>query len=191
MKRLILSFIAVVFVQMFCVANNVFKPDSTKIEYQVHGNDTLVIEKFKSLYACGLKQYINNSPVNYNNADFDVIHAEKNEYIKHNASTIIQDILASYEKEQCKEMLKALLNEKNNIICYIRLRINIEGKIVCVEFMYIPSLSPFMTYEDVKRNTEIIIKRKPEPFLVEYGIELSPWITISIHKNTFYKFIEE
>ncbi len=57
--------------------------------------------------------------------------------------------------------------------------------------MYIPSLSPFMTYEDVKRNTEIIIKRKPEPFLVEYGIELSPWITISIHKNTFYKFIEE
>ena len=45
MKRLILSFIAVVFVQMFCVANNVFNTDSTKIEYQVHGNDTLVIEK--------------------------------------------------------------------------------------------------------------------------------------------------
>ena len=43
MKRFILSFIAVVFVQMFCVANNVFNTDSTKIEYQVHGNDTLVL----------------------------------------------------------------------------------------------------------------------------------------------------
>ncbi|MBO7192734.1 MAG: hypothetical protein J6V47_00445 [Bacteroidaceae bacterium] len=191
MKKIVITLFIIACMQTFCYAANENKPDSTKIEYQVHGNDTLVIEKFNRLYACGLKQYINNSRVNYNNADYDVIHAEKNEYIKHNASTIIQDILASYEKEQCKEMLKALLNEKNNIICYIRLRINIEGKIVCVEFMYIPSLSPFMTYEDVKRNTEIIIKRKPEPFLVEYGIELSPWITISIHKNTFYKFIEE
>ena len=191
MKRFVITFFIIACVQTFCYAANENKPDSTKIEYQVHGNDTLVIEKFNRLYACGLKQYINNSRVNYNNADYDVIHEEKNEYLKHNSSAIIQDVLAGYKKEQCKEMLKALLNEKNNIICYIRLRINIEGKIVCVEFMYIPSLSPFMTYEDVKRNTEIIIKRKPEPFLVEYGIELSPWITISIHKNTFYKFIEE
>ena len=191
MKRLILSFIAVVFVQMFCVANNAFNMDSTKIEYQVHGNDTLVIEKFNRLYACGLKQYINNSRTNYNNADYDVIHEEKNEYIKHNASTIIQDILTGYEKEQCKEMLKALSNEENNIIFHIRLRINLKGEITCVEFMYIPSFSPFMTYEDIKRNTEIIIKRKPEPFLVEYGIGLSPWITIPVHVSTLRKFKEE
>lgn len=64
-------------------------------------------------------------------------------------------------------------------------------EIVCVEFMYIPQLSPFMTYEDIKRNTEIIIKRKPEPFLFEYGIELSPWITFPIHKKTLQKLIEE
>ena len=46
-------------------------------------------------------------------------------------------------------------------------------------------------YRAYKMNTEIIIKRKPEPFLREYGIELSPWITIPIHKNTLQKFIEE
>ena len=191
MKRFILSFIAVVFVQMFCVANNVFNTDSTKIEYQVHGNDTLVIEKLNRLYASGLKQYINNSRVNYNNADYDVIHEEKNEYLKHNSSAIIQDILAGYEKEQCKEMLKVLLNEGDNIVCYIRLRINLKGEIACVEFMYIPSLTPFMTYEDIKRNTEIIIKRKPEPFLAEYGIELSPWITFSITSSILQRYLEK
>ena len=191
MKRFILSFIAVVFVQMFCVANNVFNTDSTKIEYQVHGNDTLVIEKLNRLYASGLKQYINNSRVNYNNADYDVIHEEKNEYLKHNSSAIIQDILAGYEKEQCKEMLKVLLNEGDNIVCYIRLRINLKGEITCVEFMYIPSLTPFMTYEDIKRNTEIIIKRKPYPFLVEYGIELSPWITFSITSSILQRYLEK
>ena len=191
MKRLILSFIAVVFVQMFCVANNVFNTDSTKIEYQVHGDDTLVIEKLNRLYACGLKQYINNSRVNYNNADYDVIHEEKNEYLKHNSSAIIQDVLAGYKKEQCMEMLKVLLNEGDNIVCYIRLRINLKGEITCVEFMYIPSLTPFMTYEDVKRNTEIIIKRNPEPFLVEYGIELSPWITFSITTSILQRYLEK
>ena len=191
MKRLILSYIAVFIIQMFCIANNAFNTDGIKIEYQVHCDDTLVVEKLNSLYVCGLKQYINNSRVNYNNADYDVIHEEKNEYIKHNASTIIQDILKGYEKEQREEMLKVLLNEDNNIICYIRLRINLMGEIVCVEFMHVPSFSPFMTYEDVKRSTEIIIKRKTEPFLAEYGIELSPWITIPVHKNILEKFIEE
>ena len=191
MKRLVSSFIAFFYIQMICIANNAFNTDSVKIEYQVHGNDTLVIEKLKSLYACGLKQYINNSRVNYNNADYDVIHEEKNNFLKHNASNIIQDILSGYKKEQRREMLKTLLSEENNIICYIRLKINIKGEITCVEFMFIPSFSPFMTYENIKRNTEIIIKRKPEPFLREYGIELSPWITIPIHKNTLQKFIEE
>ena len=46
MKRFISSFVAVIFIQMFCIANNAIYTDSTKIEYQVHGNDTLVIEKF-------------------------------------------------------------------------------------------------------------------------------------------------
>ena len=100
-------------------------------------------------------------------------------------------MLTGYEKEQCKEMLKALSIEDDNLICDIRLRINLKGEITCVEFMYIPSLSSFMTYEDIKRNTEIIIKRKSEPFLAEYGIELSPWITIPVHKNILEKFIEE
>ena len=44
MKRLIISFIAVFFIQMFCIANNAFNVDSTKIEYQIYGNDTLVIK---------------------------------------------------------------------------------------------------------------------------------------------------
>ena len=88
-------------------------------------------------------------------------------------------------------MLKVLLNEGDNIVCYIRLRINLKGEITCVEFMYIPSLTPFMTYEDVKRNTEIIIKRKPEPFLVEYGIELSPWITFSITSKILQRYLEK
>ena len=81
--------------------------------------------------------------------------------------------------------------DNGSFMGYIRLRINLinglkEG--ICINSTQ--AIFP-LTYEDIKRNTEIIINRKPEPFLVEYGMELSPWITIPIHKNTLHKFVEE
>ena len=85
MKRLILSFIAVVFVQMFCIANNAFNMDSTKIEYQVHGNDTLVIEKIEYMFVSGFKQYIDDKPTDYKNADYDIIEYVSYQGVHQNA----------------------------------------------------------------------------------------------------------
>ena len=58
MKRLITTLFVVACVQTFCYAANENKPDSTKIEYQIFGNDTLVIEKVGYMFVSGFKQYI-------------------------------------------------------------------------------------------------------------------------------------
>jgi hypothetical protein len=102
-----------------------------------------------------------------------------------------KDIIDGYGKERCKEMFALSSKSEKSLNLFVRIRVDSNGVITCVKFMYIPSFSPFMTYEDIKRNTEIIIKRKPEPFLVEYGIGLSPWITIPVHVSTLRKFKEE
>ena len=193
MKRFILSFIAVVFVQMFCVANNVFNTDSTKIEYQVHGNDTLVIEKVGYMFVSGFKQYINDKPADYKNADYDVIEYAGYEYMMKNAATMTKDIIDGYGKERCKKMFALSYNSEKNLNLYVRIRVNLEGFITCVKFMYHDTYAPFMTYEDIKRNTEIILNRAPDacPCLNEYGIELSPWITFSITSRMLQRYLEK
>lgn len=100
------------------------------------------------------------------------------------------EILEGYGKERCKEMLDILSNIDKSYFYFVRMRIDIKGVVKCVEFMYIPQLSPFMTYEDIKRNTEIIINSKPDPCLVEYGIELSPWICFTIRKGNIQEFLK-
>ena len=193
MKRLIISFIAVFFIQMFCIANNAFNVDSTKIEYQIYGNDTLVIEKVGYMFVSGFKQYIDDKPADYKNADYDVIEYAGYEYMKNNAAAMTKDIIDGYGKERSKEMFVLSSKSEINLNLLVRIRVNLEGVITCVKFMYPDSYAPFMTYEDIKRNTEIILSRPsvPYPRLDEYGIELSPWITFSITSKILQRYLEK
>ena len=193
MKRFILSFIAVVFVQMFCVANNVFNTDSTKIEYQVHGNDTLVIEKIEYMFVSGFKQYIDDKPTDYKNADYDIIEYAGYEYMKKNVAAMTKDILGGYGKKRCKEMFALSSKSEKSLKLYVRIRVDLNGVITCVKFMYPNTYAPFMTYEDIKRNTEIILNRPSDPYprLDEFGIELSPWITFSITSKILQRYLEK
>ena len=193
MKRLILSFIAVVFVQMFCVANNAFNTDSTKIEYQVYGNDTLVIEKIEYMFVSGFKQYIDDKPTDYENADYDVIEEVGYEYMKKNVAAMTKDILGGYGKKRCKEMFALSSKSEKSLKLFVRIRVDSNGVITCVKFMYPDSYTPFMTYEDIKRNTEIILNRpsNPYPHFAEYGIALSPWMTFSITSRILQRYLEK
>ena len=191
MKRFVITLFIIACMQTFCYAANENKPDSTKIEYQVHGNDTLVIEKVGYMFVSGFKQYINDKPADYKNADYDVIEYAGYEYMMKNAATMTKDIIDGYGKERCKKMFALSYNSEKKLNLYVRIRVNLEGFITCVKFMYHDTYAPFMTYEDIKRNTEIIIKRKPYPFLVEYGIELSPWITFSITSRMLQRYLEK
>lgn len=186
---LFLSFLCIF--HILCHAEEFNQNDSTKVEYQVYGCDTLITQKFKNLHSCGLKQYFNETLVDFKDIHPDFINSEVNTYLGEQALDIINDVFDGYGKERCKKMLTIFEKAQSAFIFFVRIRINIEGDITCVEFMYIPELSQFMTYEDIKRNTRIIINRKPAPFLAEYGIELSPWITIPVVKKVVQKYLEE
>ncbi len=193
MKRFITTIFVIVCVQTFCYALNENIPDSTKIEYQVYGNDTLVIEKIEYMFVSGFKQYIEDKPTDYKNADYDVIEGGGYEYMKKNVAAMTKDILGGYGKERCKEMFVLSSKSEINLNLLVRIRVNLEGVITCVKFMYPDSYSPFMTYEDIKRNTEIILNRpsNPYPILAEYGIELSPWMTFSITSRILQRYLEK
>lgn len=191
MKRFILFLSLLCIFHILCHAEEYNQNDSTKVEYQVYGCDTLVTEDHETLFTRGLKQYSNDSRTNFKETHPDFINSEVDTYLGEQALDIINDVFDGYGKERCKEMLRIFEKTQRPFMFYVSIRINIEGDITCVEFMYIPELSQFMTYEDIKRNTRIIINRKPAPFLAEYGIELSPWITIPVVKKVVHKYLEE
>ena len=193
MKRFVITLSIIVCLQTFCYATNENKPDSTKIEYQIFGNDTLVIEKVGYMFVSGFKQYIDDKPTDYKNADYDVIEYAGYEYMMKNAVAMTKDIIDGYGKERCKEMFALSYNSEKNLNLYVRIRVNLEGFITCVKFMYPDSYAPFMTYEDIKRNTEIILNRpsNPYPHLAEYGITLSPWMTFLITPRILQRYLEK
>ena len=193
MKRFLTTIFVIVCVQTFCYALNENIPDSTKIEYQVHGNDTLVIEKIEYMFVSGFKQYIDDKPVDYKNADYDIIEYAGYEYMKKNASTMTKDIIDGYGKKRCKEMFELSSKSEKSLKLYVRIRVDSNGVITCVKFMYPNTYAPFMTYEDIKRNTEIILNRPSDPYprLDEFGIELSPWMTFSITSRILQRYLEK
>lgn len=190
MKQIIFIISAFIFLQTTKIVAQENKADNIIVEYQICKNDTLITRDYQTIFARGLKQYIDDSPVDYKNAHYDLIVCETTEYLKRNAIRMRCEILEGYGKERCKEMLDILSNIDKSYFYFVRMRIDIKGVVKCVEFMYIPQLSPFMTYEDIKRNTEIIINSKPDPCLVEYGIELSPWICFTIRKGNIQEFLK-
>ena len=193
MKRFLTTIFVIVCVQTFCYALNENIPDSTKIEYQVHGNDTLVIEKIEYMFVSGFKQYIDDKPTDYKNADYDIIEYAGYEYMKKNVAAMTKDILGGYGKKRCKEMFALSSKSEKSLKLYVRIRVDLNGVITCVKFMYPNTYAPFMTYEDIKRNTEIILNRPSDPYprLDEFGIELSPWITFSITSSILQRYLEK
>ena len=193
MKRFIITLFIIACVQTFCYAANENKLDSTKIEYQIFGNDTLVIEEVGYMFVSGFKQYIDDKPVDYKNADYDIIEYAGYEYMKKNASTMTKDIIDGYGKERCKEIFALSSKSEKSFKLLVRTRVDLNGVITCVKFMYPNTYAPFMTYEDIKRNTEIILNRPPDPYprLDEFGIELSPWITFSITSKILQRYLEK
>ena len=190
MKQIIFIISAFIFLQTTKIVAQENKADNIIVEYPICKNDTLITRDYQTIFARGLKQYIDDSPVDYKNAHYDLIVCETTEYLKRNAIRMRCEILEGYGKERCKEMLDIISNIDKSYFYFVRMRIDIKGVVKCVEFMYIPQLSPFMTYEDIKRNTEIIINSKPDPCLVEYGIELSPWICFTIRKGNIQEFLK-
>ena len=190
MKRVLLFLSLICIYQASCYAVEEIKPDSFKVSNEVQDKDTIITKHLETLLVHGLKKYSNDNLVNYRTIDPDFINYEIKEYISKYALNIINDILEGYGKERCKEMATIFANETNKINFFICIRINLEGYITCIEFMHVPSLNQFMTYEDIKRNSEIVVNRAPVPFLKEYGIELSPWIHLLVlekHIQEYYK----
>ena len=193
MKRFVITLFIIACVQTFCYAANENKLDSTKIGYQIFGNDTLVIEKVGDMFVSGFMQYIDDKPTDYKNADYDVIEYAGYEYMMKNAATMTKDIIDGYGKERCKEIFALSSKSEKKFKLLVRIRVDLKGVITCVKFMYPDLYAPFMTHEDIKRNTEIIVNRKQDsyPQLDEYGIELSPWITFSITPQILQRYLEK
>ena len=117
MKRFIITLFIIACMQTFCYAANENKPDSTKIEYQIFGNDTLVIEKIEYMFVSGFKQYIDDKPTDYKNADYDIIEYAGYEYMKKNVAAMTKDILGGMEKNGARKCLRYLPNLKKVLNC--------------------------------------------------------------------------
>ena len=189
MKRFLITLFVLVFAQAFCYAVESCKTDSIESGFRVFSNDTLVTVNYENTVSRGLKQYIDDSPVYYTNVDYDWIHSEVNEYIHRNRLKFLQEIFESYGKERCREMFELFSKSEKRLTLLVRIRVNLEGEITCVEFLYSPELNPFMTYEDIKRNTRILVNWESDPFLAKYGMELSPWMTFPIPEAALQKHL--
>ena len=189
MKRFITTIFILVFANVSSYSMESCKMDSIESGFRVLGNDTLVTVNYENSISRGLKQYIDDKPTDYKSADYDLIQYEVDDYIHRNMSNFIQDIIEGYGKERCREMFDFFSESEKNLWMFVRIRVDLEGEIACVEFLYSSELNSFMTYEDVKRNTGILVNREADPFLAEYGITLSPWMTFPIPKTALQKYL--
>ena len=92
MKRFILFLSLLCIFHILCHAEEYNQNDSTEVEYRVYGCDTLITQKFKNLYSCGLKQYFNETLVDYKDIHPDFINSEVNTYLSEQALDIINDV---------------------------------------------------------------------------------------------------
>lgn len=183
MKRfLFLFFILFIF-------NHVFgynSMDSTRICYSIYENDTIYTKHYSKYVVSGITCYNNENLVDYNNISPDFVNVIVDEYIQSSTHIMIQEILDGYGILRCEKLIKKL---NSRTVFFVRIRINLEGAITCVQFMYRPSLGDFMTYEDIKRNSQILLKSSPTPILAKYGMKLSPWITFPLGKEHIQEYL--
>lgn len=202
MKRLIITLFAIVFTQSICYALEEHVTDSAVVEYQIYGNDTIYRIKYTPTSVstfCGLKQYEENLfrkfDKQYNQIDLEYLIDEFNSddesrvaFLKY----VQKKVLEGYGKARCAEMMAKC---KDNFHCIqILICIDVEGKIIDLDFMYPAHCAEFMTNDDIVRNTQIL--KDSEPFLffedyAEMGVSVLPRFPIPIHERGIKEYLNE
>ena len=202
MKRLIITLFAIVFTQSICYALEEHVTDSAVVEYQIYGNDTIYRIKYTPTSVstfCGLKQYEENLfrkfDKQYNQIDLEYLIDEFNSddesrvaFLKY----VQKKVLEGYGKARCAEMMAKC---KDNFHCIqILICIDVEGKIIDLDFMYPAHCAEFMTNDDIVRNTQIL--KDSEPFLffedyAEMGVRVLPRFPIPIHERGIKEYLNE
>lgn len=191
MNRTIL-FLYIIISSTFCYASNMSKMDSVHVWHEVYENDTIIFEEIPPFVFCGLKQFQNETVVNYGSLDPETLNAICNEYIRMYTSDIIKDVLSGYGKKTCSEILNQhKASNGKRAVMFIRVRLDMKGTIVAVQFCYHKSLSCFFANKDIIRNSDIVVSRGHTPILMKSGIVLSPWITFPIGSEKVQEFLLE
>ena len=202
MKRLIITFFAIVFTQSICYALEVYVTDSAVVEYQIYGSDTIYRIKYTPTSVstfCGLKQYEENLfskfHKQYNRIEFGYLIDEFNSddesrvaFLKY----VLKNILEGYGKERCAKLMAKC---KDNFHCIqILICIDVEGKIIDLDFIYPAHCAEFMTNEDIVRNTQILKDSEPFLFFEDYagmGVRILPRFPIPIHERCIEEYLNE
>ena len=200
MKRFIITLFTFVFTQSICYALEEHVTDSAVVEYQIYGNDTIYRIKYTPTSVstfCGLKQYEENLfrkfDKQYNQIDLEYLIDEFNSddesrvaFLKY----VQKKVLEGYGKARCAEMMAKC---KDNFHCIqILICIDVEGKIIDLDFMYPAHCAEFMTNDDIVRNTQIL--KDSEPFLffedyAEMGVRVLPRFPIPIHERCIEEYL--
>ena len=204
MKRFFITFLVIVFTQSICyaVGCNQIDGDSIKVEYQRYKNDTIYYNihyQFGETVFCGLKQYEENLfrklHEQYNQIDLEYLIGMFNSddesrvaFLKY----VLKKVLEGYGKERCAEMMAKC---KDNFYTFqILICIDVEGKILDLDFMYPAHCAEFMTNEDIVRNTQVL--KDSEPFLffedyAEMGVKVLPRFPIPIIERCIEEYLNE
>ena len=202
MKRFIITLFAFVFTQSICYALEEHVTDSAVVEYQIYGNDTIYRIKYTPTSVstfCGLKQYeeslFRKFHNQYNQIDLEYLIDEFNSDDENRVAFlkyVLKNILEGYGKERC---VKLMAKCKDNFHCIqILICIDVEGKIIDLDFMYPAHCAEFMTNDDIVRNTQIL--KDSEPFLffedyAEMGVSVLPRFPIPIHERGIKEYLNE
>ena len=167
-----------------------------------NGNDTIYRIKYTPTSVstfCGLKQYeeslFRKFHNQYNQIDLEYLIDEFNSddesrvaFLKY----VQKKVLEGYGKERC---VKLMAKCKDNFHCIqILICIDVEGKIIDLDFMYPAHCAEFMTNEDIVRNTQVL--KDSEPFLffedyAEMGVKILPRFPIPIHERGIKEYLNE
>ena len=200
MKRFITTLFVIVFIHTLCFAMQEHVTDSAAVEYQIYGNDTIYRIKYTPTSVstfCGLKQYeeslFRKFHNQYNQIDLEYLIDEFNSddesrvaFLKY----VQKKVLEGYGKARCAEMMAKC---KDNFHCIqILICIDVEGKIIDLDFMYPAHCAEFMTNDDIVRNTQIL--KDSEPFLffedyAEMGVRVLPRFPIPIHERGIKEYL--
>lgn len=201
MKRLFFTLFVIILTQ-YSNAAVVFRTDTTKVEYQVCGNDTIYLKKQSTIRErtyCGLKQYEENLFAKFhkqlNKIEYGALIDEFNSDDENRVAFIkfvVKKVLEGYGKDRCTEMINKNMNHSNTI--QILINVDIEGKIFDLDFSFTPNCTEFMTNEDIIRNTRILKESEPFSYFTDYnkiGAKILPRLVIPILNNFIEDYLEE
>ena len=202
MKRLITTLFIIIFMQTLCFATQEYKTDSIKNEYQTYNSDTIYYNIYYQLgetVFCGLKQYEENLfrklHKQYNQIDLeyliDVFNSDDESRVAF-LKYVQKNFLESYGKARCAGLVAKCKGNFHTI--QILICIDVDGKILDLDFMYPAHCAEFMTNEDIIRNTQKL--KDSEPFLffedyAEMGVKILPRFSVPIDERCIKEYLNE